>query len=129
MQSKNIKKNLVNIIALDLLVYIFSFDFPLIIKQPPWAVLFDLKLMLEQWQWIGYCKIAYECVHYIFMDNLMCNILSIQKLLNRKLCTETTWILQFYQDNASRFQQGWFQLICDKWEDKAISAHHDTLCS
>lgn len=30
---------------------------------------------------------------------------------------------------VSRFQQGWFQLICDKWEDKAISAHHDTLCS
>ncbi|XP_039246442.1 doublecortin domain-containing protein 1 [Pipra filicauda] len=27
------------------------------------------------------------------------------QLLNRKLCTETPRILQFYEDNASRFQQ------------------------
>lgn len=65
----------------------------------------------------------------IFYEHCIYNTLGICKLLNRKLCVETTWILQFYQDNASRFQQGWFQLICDKWEDKAISAHHDTLCS
>lgn len=55
-------------------------------------------------------------------------------------CCSCDWILCFFwkgdrqptscslfQDNARKFQQGLFQLICDKWEDKAISAQHDTL--
>lgn len=109
--------------------FICLFIWPvLIIKQLHWAFLFVRSCFLSS----GNGKVIIKWlvrVGLYFMNVTIYTIVGICKLLNRKLYTETTWILQFYQDNASRFQQGWFQLICDKWEDKAISAHHDTPCS